>query len=154
MNKGQFFKILIVALWIALDLSLFRKEIRAILAMPGYFNLTPEEKKIKVDGQVYLFAENLRSLTPESSSILFIYKKDGFLRKSIYYLYPRKLKPVYGYDKLTSQDLLNIDYLAAYLPADPDAAYFFERMSPEPVFDKLYEKDGGVIYKVNRELIR
>lgn len=131
--------------WIILTLSLFKAELRAVSRIPGNLRASYEERKSKADGPVFSFAQNLARIAPPGSSIALVSNKTTALKKIVYYMYPRGLKPLNAYEGAASA--LKEDFLAVYLPGEPA---MFLKLNADPSLEKIFEAGGGSVYKIKR----
>lgn len=143
----------VVVLWIALNTSLFGKEIKAAVKIPVNLSMTVEEKKLAVDGPVYRFASELILKTPPDAALLFLYENLNRFKKTVYYTYPRRITPVNNFDDIKDSDILKNGYLAVYLnegvpsgKLPPSRALL--KLDGNPLLNKISGADNWAIYKV------
>lgn len=148
MKFKAFFKYAVVIAWLAMGFSIFRTEAGLVVEMPKTMALSPQERKIKVDGPVFTLIDNVRGLTPEDSSVSFLFEKFTHFRKAAYYLYPRKISQVA--DLHSVGEAVKEDYLAVYIPGTAFEEETYRAIAANAALVKIYEKDGGAIFKVSK----
>lgn len=148
MKFKAYFKYAVVATWLAMGLSIFRTEAKLVAEMPRTMTLSPQERKIKVDGPIFTFIDNVRAATPENSSVSFLFGKSAHFRKAAYYLYPRRLSSIA--DRHSIGEAVKGDYLAVYVPGIQFEGETYRAIASNAAFVKIYEKDGGAIFMVSK----
>ncbi|MBI5970628.1 MAG: hypothetical protein HY884_05690 [Deltaproteobacteria bacterium] len=143
----------ITALWLALNVSLFEKEIKAVIKIPANLSMTVEEKKLAVDGPVYKFAVELTSKTPPDASVLFLFESVTRFRKAVYYTYPRRITPVNNFNDIKDSEILKNGYLAVYLneggiTALGAPAETLHKLDKNPLLVRISGADNWAIYKI------
>lgn len=150
MKFKAFFKYGVVIAWLAMGFSIFRTEAGLVVEMPKTMALTPQERKVKVDGPVFTLIDNVRGLTPEDSSVAFLFEKFIHFRKAAYYLYPRKISQVADLHSVGEAAAIKDDYLAVYIPGTAFEEETYRAIASNAALVKIYEKDGGAIFKVSK----
>lgn len=145
----------ITVLWLVLNTSLFGKELKAVGKIPANLSMTIEEKKLAVDGPVYIFASELTSKTPSDASVLFLYENITRFRKAVYYTYPRRITPVNDLKDLNDADMLKNDFVAVYLNEGGvnsvgATSETLHKLDRNPLLKKISGADNWAIYTVRK----
>ncbi|TAN62050.1 hypothetical protein EPN18_05465 [bacterium] len=148
MNFRNIVKVVIILVWLAMILPLFRKEIKEVRNLPRNYASSYVEKKVKNDGPVFHFADAIAKTTPPDSTILVLHEVGAYFRKAAYYSYPRVLIPTVDKNAPFKPIMQRADYLAVFLPASKEGQDLFARLNADASFEKFYDYDGGGIYKV------
>ncbi len=138
---------IVVVLWLALNTSLFGKEIKAAAKIPANLSMSAGEKKLSVDGPVYAFASELTKITPPDAAILFLYENINRFKKTVYYTYPRRITPVNNFTGIKDSEMLKNGYLAAYLN-EGVSSETLRKLDGNPLLGRISGKDNWAIYKV------
>ncbi len=139
------FLYIVILLWVLLNLSLLRKELKYIMELPGNLSLSYTEAKLRTDGPIYTFSENLRRLTPRKSTIIFLYNKFTHFRKAAYYTYPRMMVPEKGPSGSGGFLRSGADFLAVYMPGKERILKGFDS---NPKLEKIYAQQEGAVYRI------
>lgn len=150
MNLKNGIKAVILIVWAVLTLPLLSIELKETVKLPKYFSMSYEERKVKNDGPVFRLADVVASLTPPGSAIVVLHEVGAYFRKVAYYSYPRKLIPSVDKNAPFSQLMQRADYLAVFLPASKEGQDLFAKLNADASFEKLYEADGGGLYRIKK----
>lgn len=154
--KATALALLAVAIWFIGSFDYFKAQLKGIAKVPELLGLSYDEKRLDLEGPVYVLAAEARRIIPEGASI-YLYNPSEreaasyFYIKLRYSLYPRKIENAGA--RIDADEMARKDYVMFFILPQTQGAdvYSIEAL---PFLKKVSEFTGPkgrmAIYKVNR----
>jgi hypothetical protein len=130
--------------WIFLGfLTLPYNAVNIISEIKTWFPLTDTQKRQKIFGDMYDFAQFITKHTEENARILVVSREDNTGLVINYYTIPRIVKYVKEENQISREKIKEYDYLISY-----NNNLKFKNLYPFARYNSLDSKRFGIIYKI------